>query len=79
MPKEVVVTGIGNRIEYATTNGKGLITGKREDITDPAVAAVYEHMKVAHSRLEEPSENYGYVFEDGGKLLYIPKKEEETE
>lgn len=40
MPKELIVTALANRIEYATTNGKGLITGSRVDLTEECVQAV---------------------------------------
>lgn len=71
MPKEIVLTGIGNRIENATTNGKGIITGKREDITDQCIDAVYAHLKTAYERSEKPTDRHGYLFKDGGKLMYI--------
>jgi len=75
MPKEIVVTALGNKIEYATTNGRSLITGKREDITDPCINAVYAHLKTAFNRQEDAKDQYGYQFEDGGKLMYIAPKE----
>lgn len=75
MPKEIVLTGLRNRIEYATTNGKGLITGKREDITDSCLDAVYAHLKTEFNRNEKHAEQFGYQYADGGQLVYIaPKK-----
>jgi hypothetical protein len=76
MPKEIVVTGLGNKIEYATTNGKGLITGKREDITDQCINAVYAHLKTEFDRSKKSKEKFGYKFSDGGKLMYIHPTEE---
>lgn len=72
MPKEIVVTGIGNRIEHATTNGKGLITGKREDITEQAVSAVFHHLKKEHERKNSEGKGYGSNFGEHGRLLYLP-------
>lgn len=74
MPKEIVVTGLSNKIEYATTNGKGLITGKREDVTDSCINAVYHHCRTEFNRRESANETFGYEFADGGKLMYHPPK-----
>lgn len=71
MPKEVVLTALGNRIEYATTDGKGLITGERKDITDEAISAVYAHLKNEHGSKNKDGKGYGVKFEDGSRLLYI--------
>lgn len=72
MPKEVVVTGLGNRIEYATTNGKGLITGQREDITDACIKAVFQHLMTEHKRNNKGSKSFGYGFEGLGEIHYHP-------
>lgn len=72
MPREIVLTALSNRIEYATTNGKGVITGKREDITDAAIRAVTTHLKTGFDRTPESTIWYGYTFEDAGSLLYFP-------
>lgn len=72
MPKQIVVTGIGNRIEYATTNGKGLITGKREDITDDAIKAVFQHMMEEHRRAKKGEESFGYGFKGLGEIHFHP-------
>lgn len=79
MPKEVVVTGLGNRIEYATTDGRGLITGKREDITDVAINAVHEHMKQKFKRSGTAFKEFGFRYADGSKLVYVPAEGEEKE
>lgn len=74
MPKEVVVTGLGNKIEYATTNGRGLITGKREDITEQAIAAVFEHLKreLARKDPEGLAKGFGKSYEGvEGRMLYL--------
>lgn len=73
MPKEIVVTALSNRIEYATTDGKGLITGKREDVTEQAINAVYAYFKKEHARQNKEGKGYGAKFEDddGGRLLYV--------
>lgn len=77
MPKQIVVTGLSNRIEYATTNGKGLITGKREDITDDAIKAVFQHLKEEHRRNKKGSESFGYGFKGLGEIHFHPPKESE--
>lgn len=74
MPKEIVVTGLGNRIEYATTNGKGLITGKREDITDDYIRAVFEHMMREYKRGDKDKKTFGYAYGDLGEIHYHPPK-----
>lgn len=71
MPKEIVITALGNRIEYATTNGKGLITGKREDITKAAINAVFTHLKTEHERNNKDGIGYGHMFNDHGRLMYL--------
>lgn len=75
MPKEIVLTGLGNRIEYATTNGKGLITGKREDVTDVCIQAVFEHMKREYVRNKSAKEYSGFRFEGLGELRFYPHPE----
>lgn len=77
MAKEIVLTGLGNKIEYATTNGKGLITGKREDITEQCIDAVYAQFKTAFNRDEKATKQYGFKYADGGQLLYIPPTKDE--
>lgn len=79
MPKQIVVTALGNRIEYATTNGKGLITGKREDITDECIAAVFQHMKREHEIHNKGDESFGYGFEGLGEIHFHPPKKELTD
>jgi DNA helicase IV len=75
MSKQIVVTALGNRIEYATTNGKGLITGKREDITDEAIKAVFQHLMGEHKAHDRGQKSFGYVFEGLGEIHYhSPKK-----
>lgn len=71
MPKEIVVTGIGNTIEYATTNGAGLITGKREDITEQAISAVFAHLKTEFERCNKEGKAFGRNFGEHGRLLYL--------
>lgn len=72
MPKGLVVTGIGNRIEWATHNGKGLITGKRADVTDEAIKAVFQHLKAEHERNNRGGKSFGYGFEGLGEIHYHP-------
>lgn len=69
--KEVVVTAIGNRIEYATTNGKGLITGKREDITEQAISAVFAHLQAEFNRKNPDGKGFGRSFGLYGRLMYL--------
>lgn len=45
MPKEIVVTPVSNTISLATTNGKGLITGQRKDVTIPCIGAVMQYLR----------------------------------
>jgi len=71
MPKEVVVTGLGNRIEYVTTNGKGLITGKREDITEETIVAVFTHLKTEFDRKHKEGKGFGCNFGEHGRLMYL--------
>ena len=82
MPKELVVTALGNRIQYATTNGRGLITGKREDVTDEAVRAVFEYFmrdfNVKKSK-GEVKEFVGISFEGLGSLKYFPPEDNQSE
>lgn len=72
MAKEVVLTALGNRIEYATTNGKGLITGKREDITEQSINAVFLHLKNEFTRKNPDGKGFGRNYGEHGRLLYIP-------
>lgn len=74
MPKEIIINGLDNKIEYATTNGKGLITGKRENITENCIRAVFEHLKIEHERREKGNESFGYAYGDLGEIHYHPPK-----
>lgn len=76
MPRQIVVTALGNRIEYATTNGKGLITGKREDITDDVIKAVFQHLMGEHKRNNRGAKSFGYEFEGLGEIHYHPPKKD---
>lgn len=67
MEKEIVVTGLGNRIEYATTDGNGLITGKREDITEQSIHAVFNHLKTEHERNNKEGKGSGRIFGEFGE------------
>ena len=71
MVKELVVTALGNRIEYATTNGNGLITGKREDITEQAVNAVFAYFKSEFERKNVEGKGFGTSFGEHGRLMYL--------
>lgn len=71
MPKELIVTALGNRIEYATTNGKGLITGKREDITDNAINAVATHFMKSFNEKNPNGKGFGINFGEHGSLMYL--------
>lgn len=72
----LVINKFTNRIEYATHNGKGLITGKREDVTDIAVDLVFEHLKKEfekHNEKEvEKITDYGFSYGSKGYIKYIP-------
>lgn len=71
MAKEVVVTALGNRIEYATTDGKGTITGKREDITEQAISAVLAYFKTEFERKNPNGKGFGRSFGEHGRLMYL--------
>lgn len=76
MPKGLVVTGIGNRIEWVTHNGKGLITGNREDVTDQAIKVVFQHLQEEHKRNKKgATQSFGYGFEGLGEIHFHPPKE----
>lgn len=78
LPKGLVVTALGNQIEYVTHNGKGLITGKRENVTDEAIRAVFEHMmrNFKVEKVKDETKSYvGYEFEGFGTLKYFPPEE----
>ena len=72
MPKEIVVTGLGSKIEYATTNGKGMITGKRENITDACIKDVFQHLMNEHKRNNVGDKSFGYSFDGLGEIHYLP-------
>jgi hypothetical protein len=74
VPKQIVVTAMGNRIQYATTNGKGVITGKREDITDECIKAVFQHLQAEHNRKDRGEKSFGYGFDGLGEIHFHPPK-----
>lgn len=74
MAKGLVVTWTGNRIEWATHNGKGLITGNRVDVTDEAVKAVFQHLKEEHKRNNRGEKSFGYSFDGLGEIHFHPPK-----
>jgi len=76
--KGLVVTAIGNRIEWATHNGQGVITGKREDVTDQAIKAVFQHLQAEHKRNNRGKGSFGYVFEGLGEIHFHPPKSDDT-
>lgn len=74
--KQLVYTMFGNRIIYATTNGRGLITGKKHDITDDAVLCVFRKMMDLKAKGEEIT----YQLDDGTKMaMRVVEIEEEKE
>lgn len=82
MPKGLVVTALSNQIEYVTHNGKGLITGKRENVTDDAINAVFEHMmREYQTRISkgEERDSFGYYFKGFGTIKYFPEDHVEEE
>lgn len=74
MAKEIVVTALGNRIEYATTDGKGLITGKREDITEQAIQAVFSYFRTECERKNPEGKGFGRDFREHGSLMFLQPK-----
>lgn len=78
MPKGLVVTALGNQIEYVTHNGKGLITGKRVNVTDDAIKVVFEHMMREFNNAKSKDatkEFFGYSYKGCGTLKYLPPKD----
>ena len=76
MPKGLVVTGIGNRIEWATHNGKGVISGKREDVTESAIKVVFQHLMEEHKRSgKSENQSHGYEFVGIGEIHFHPPKD----
>lgn len=71
MPKELIVTALGNTIEYATTNGKGRITGKRVNVTDKVLRATNEWF------LGNDAKYYSHTLYDGSKSYVFHTTDED--
>lgn len=77
--KNIVIrtTLIGNQIVIGKmTKDKMAFTDKSDDMTNQAVNAVYRHMQAEFKRNRKDDQtiiNLEFVFEDGGKLVYIPQ------
>jgi len=81
MPTGLVNNALSNNIEWATHNGKGLITGKRKDVTDEAIKIMFSHMMTAYKRHDKAKEKgyFGYKSDGIGELRFYPEKAEEQE
>lgn len=81
--KNIVIgtTLIGNQIVIGKmTKDKMAFTDKSGDMTYQAVNAVLRHMQAEfkRNRKDDPSViNLEFVFENGGKLVYIPRMKSE--
>ena len=75
MPTGLVNTALSNQIEWATHNGKGLITGKRREVTSEAIKAVFSHMSIAYENYDKAEEKgyFAYKIEGVGELRFIPE------
>lgn len=70
--KKLVTTPITNTIWWATVNEeKGMITGKREDVTDNAISAVFEHLINMDGFKEKGCAGYEYDKKNGGTCVSI--------
>lgn len=85
MPKGLVLTALGNRIEYATykKDSSGLIeiTGNREDVTNDALKCVMHHLANLYPT-SEISQERGYVLariEGLGDLRFYPEEKAEAQ
>lgn len=77
MATGLVNNAITNKIEWATHNGKGFITGKRKDVTDEAIKIMFSHMMNAYERHDRAVEMgyFSYSIEGIGELRFIPSDE----
>ena len=75
MPTGLVNNAISNNIEWATHNGKGLITGKRKDVTQEAIKVMFSHMLKEFERNESCLEKgyFGYKIKGIGVIKFFPE------
>lgn len=65
--KKLVTTPLTNTIWWATVNeDKNMITGKREDVTDNAIQAVFEHLASMEGFSDKGFAGYTYDKKKGG-------------
>ena len=78
MATGLVNNALSNKIEWATHNGKGLITGKRKDVTDEAIKIMFSHMLNAYRRHDESIEegHFAYMIDGIGELRFTPSEEQ---
>ena len=78
-PKKLLASPITNRIFLASAKDNGnntvKVTGKKEDYTDEAIDAVFQHMFY----LSEETGFYEYEYPSQGKLQFIRANKEESE
>lgn len=81
MPKGIVVTMIGNRIEWADYQDEGgllTINGKREDVTDSVIKAMFQHMQGQFNANDKAQEKgyFAYGIKGVGELRFTPHEKE---
>ena len=78
-PKKLLASPITNRIFLASVKDNGnntfIVTGKKEDYTDEAINAVFQHMFY----LAEETGFYEYEYPSKGKLQFIKAGKEGAE
>ena len=68
--KKLVTTPITNTIWWETVNEeKGMITGKREDVTDNAIDAVFQHLIGMEGFLDKGFA--GYEFQKKIRMMWL--------
>jgi hypothetical protein len=79
----VATTFLGNEIVIGKLNkDKRFFVDKSSDRSDQVVTAVYQHMKAMFKQSKEDDQTIASLdlyFQDGGKLVYMPKEEEMEE
>ena len=69
--KKLLASPLSNKIYLATAkdtgNGNALVTGKKEDYTDEAINAVFQHMFY----LAEKTGFYEYEYPSQGKVQFV--------
>lgn len=70
--KKLVTTPLSGTIWWATVNDeKGMITGKRQDVTDNAITAVLDHFMLGDGFAEKDSLVMSIVRKMVERLLFV--------